>query len=170
MSLSPALSYDGKRVIVTGAASGIGAATTELLVGLGAEVHAVDLRDSPVAGVARSHSVDLSYDAQITDFVAAVDGEIDALFNCAGVPGTFHPQQILAVNFIGMRLLTETVIPRMPAGGAICCVGSTSGVSWQRHIGLLTELLETPDTATARAWGVENLARAGTRTTSPRKR
>jgi NAD(P)-dependent dehydrogenase (short-subunit alcohol dehydrogenase family) len=34
------LGYSGKRVIVTGAASGMGAATTELLVELGAEVHA----------------------------------------------------------------------------------------------------------------------------------
>lgn len=155
------LSYDGNRVIVTGAASGIGAATTELVVGLGAEVHAVDLRESPVHGVARGHPVDLSDDAQIEDLVGAIGGEIDALFNCAGVPGTFDPQQILAVNFIGMRQLTETVIPRMPSGSAICCVGSTSDVSWQRHIGLLTELLETPDTDAARAWGIENLARGG---------
>lgn len=155
------MNYDGKRVIVTGAASGIGAATTELLVGLGAEVHAVDLRESPVPGVAHNHPADVTDDGQVVDLVAAVGGAIDGLFNCAGVPGTFEPQQILAVNFIGMRLLTETVIPRMPAGSAICCVGSTSGVSWQRHIPLLTELLQTADTATARAWGIENLAKGG---------
>jgi NAD(P)-dependent dehydrogenase (short-subunit alcohol dehydrogenase family) len=159
--LTAALRYDGKRVIVTGAASGIGAATTELLVGLGAEVHAVDLRETPVAGVAANHVVDLAEDDQILDLVNAVGGEINSLFNCAGVPGTFEPQQILAVNFIGMRLLTETVIPLMPAGSSICCVGSTSGVSWQRHIPLITELLATEDAVAARAWGVANLARGG---------
>lgn len=156
-----ALRYDAKRVVVTGAASGIGAATAELLVELGAEVHALDLRETPVAGVAKSHEVDLAVDAQILDAVAAIGGEINALFNCAGVPGTFEPQQILAVNFIGMRLLTESLIPLMPPGSAICCVGSTSGVSWQRHIPLLTELLETASADEARAWGVDNLARGG---------
>jgi NAD(P)-dependent dehydrogenase (short-subunit alcohol dehydrogenase family) len=159
--LRDALRYDGKRVIVTGAASGIGAAATELLVGLGAQVHAVDLRETPVAGVAARHTVDLANDRQVLDLVDAVGGEIHALFNCAGIPGTFDPQQVLAVNFIGLRLLTETVLPLMPAGSAVCCVGSTSGVSWQRHIPLLNELLETPDADAARAWGVKNLERGG---------
>jgi NAD(P)-dependent dehydrogenase (short-subunit alcohol dehydrogenase family) len=159
--LRQALNYDGRRVIVTGAASGIGAATTELLVGLGAEVHAADLHKSPVPGVAQTHTFDLSDDDQVIDLVGEIGGDIDALFNCAGVPGTFDPQQILAVNFVGMRLLTETVIPRMPSGSAICCIGSTSGVSWQRHIALVTELLDTADAATARSWGLENLARGG---------
>jgi NAD(P)-dependent dehydrogenase (short-subunit alcohol dehydrogenase family) len=159
--LRQALNYDGRRVIVTGAASGIGAATTELLVGLGAEVHAADLHESPVPGVAQTHTFDLSDDDQVIDLVGEMGGDIDALFNCAGVPGTFDPQQILAVNFVGMRLLTETVIPRMPSGSAICCIGSTSGVSWQRHIALVTELLDTEDAATARRWGLENLARGG---------
>jgi NAD(P)-dependent dehydrogenase (short-subunit alcohol dehydrogenase family) len=159
--LRHALNYDDKRVIVTGAASGIGAATAELLVGLGAEVHAVDLRESQVPGVARNHQADLSDDGQVTDLVDAVGGEINSLFNCAGVPGTLEPQQILAVNFIGTRLLTETVIPRMPAGSAICCIGSTSGVSWQRHIGMITGLLETLDADAARAWGIEHLASGG---------
>ncbi|MET1002298.1 MAG: 3-alpha-hydroxysteroid dehydrogenase, partial [Acidimicrobiia bacterium] len=35
------LGYEGKRVIVTGAASGTGAATAMILVDLGVEVHAI---------------------------------------------------------------------------------------------------------------------------------
>jgi NAD(P)-dependent dehydrogenase (short-subunit alcohol dehydrogenase family) len=58
-------------------------------------------------------------------------------------------------------LLTETVIARMPPGSAICCVGSTSGVSWQRHIPLINELLATEDAAAARAWAATNLERGG---------
>ena len=38
------LQYSGKRVVVTGAASGMGAATAEILVELGAEVHAIDVK------------------------------------------------------------------------------------------------------------------------------
>lgn len=163
--LRRALSYDGKRVVVTGAASGIGAATAELLVGLGAEVHAADIREpasgAAVPGIARRHVVDLAADEQVADFARAVGGEVHALFNCAGVPGTFEPQQILAVNFIGMRLLTELLLPDMPPGSAVCCVGSTSGLSWQRHLPLLRELVSTATPEQARAWGRANLARGG---------
>ncbi|MCW2527573.1 MAG: family oxidoreductase [Pseudonocardiales bacterium] len=155
------LSYEDKRVVVTGAASGIGAATVELLVGLGAEVHAVDLQETTAAGIAASYQIDLAVDAQIADGVSAIGGTVHGLFNCAGIPGTFEAEQILAVNFIGMRLLTESVVPLMSDGGAICCVGSTSAVSWQQHIPLLAELLETKTADDARAWGRDNLHRGG---------
>ena len=47
-----AFSYEGKRVIVTGAASGMGAATVAMLLESGAEVHALDVApiDAKVAG------------------------------------------------------------------------------------------------------------------------
>ena len=46
------LGYEGKRVIVTGAASGMGAATAEILVDLGAEVHAIDIKKPDLSGLA----------------------------------------------------------------------------------------------------------------------
>ena len=42
--MNDVLQYEGKRVIVTGAASGMGAATAQILVDLGAEVHAIDIK------------------------------------------------------------------------------------------------------------------------------
>ena len=47
--------YEGKRVIVSGAASGMGAATAELLVELGAEVHAIDIKKPEVTGPRELH-------------------------------------------------------------------------------------------------------------------
>ena len=53
------LQYDGKRVIVTGAASGMGAATAQILVDLGAEVHAIDIKKPEVTGLASFSQCDL---------------------------------------------------------------------------------------------------------------
>ena len=53
------LGYAGKRVIVSGAASGMGAATAELLVELGAEVHAIDIKKPDVSGLASFTETDL---------------------------------------------------------------------------------------------------------------
>ena len=61
------LGYEGKRVIVTGAASGMGAATARILVELGAEVHAIDIKKPDIAGLASFTECDLREPAQIDD-------------------------------------------------------------------------------------------------------
>jgi NAD(P)-dependent dehydrogenase (short-subunit alcohol dehydrogenase family) len=60
------LGYEGKRVIVTGAASGMGAATAEILVELGAEVHAIDIKKPEVTGLASFTETDLREPARST--------------------------------------------------------------------------------------------------------
>ena len=80
------LQYEGKRVIVTGAASGMGAATAQILVDLGAEVHAVDIKKPEVTGLASYAECDLSNPAQVDATVAKIGKIVNALFNCAGLP------------------------------------------------------------------------------------
>ena len=58
-AMQDVLGYAGKRVIVSGAASGMGAATAELLVELGAEVHAIDIKKPDVSGLASFTETDL---------------------------------------------------------------------------------------------------------------
>src|SRR5205823_10006297 len=125
--------YEGRPVVVTGAASGIGRAVAEVLVSLAAEVHAVDLQPVDVEGIASSHRTDLTDPSSIDATVAAL-GDVGALFNCAGIPGTFDPRIVYAVNFCGLRHLTEQVVARMAEGGAVCSVGSASSVLWVRHV------------------------------------
>jgi NAD(P)-dependent dehydrogenase (short-subunit alcohol dehydrogenase family) len=50
------LGYEGRKVVITGAASGMGAAAARLLVELGAEVHALDIGEvkAPVAKAIRT--------------------------------------------------------------------------------------------------------------------
>jgi NAD(P)-dependent dehydrogenase (short-subunit alcohol dehydrogenase family) len=100
------LGYTGKRVIVTGAASGIGAATTTLLVELGAEVHTLDLRKPDVAGLASFTECDLREPQQIDAAVDRIGSVVNMLFNCAGVSDSDPPLDVILVNFCGLRHLT----------------------------------------------------------------
>lgn len=146
------LQYEGKRVIVTGAASGMGAATTEILVELGAEVHAIDINKPEVTGLASFSQVDLREPRQIEAAVAKIGKIINALFNCAGLPNTFPNLDVMLVNFCGLRALTEAVIPLMIEGSAIASIASSAGIGWMQNIGSLFELTATPDFAAAKAW------------------
>ncbi len=127
------LGYAGKRVIVTGCFSGMGEATAKLLLGLGAEVHGLDYKESALP-LASFNNVDLRDTASIDAGVAAIGGKVDALFNCAGLPQTFPALDVMKVNFIGTRHLTEKVIPLMQGKGAIASIASTGGLGWSRRI------------------------------------
>lgn len=144
-------SYRGKRVAIVGCFSGIGEACARELVNLGAEVHGADVRETP-APVASFRTVDLRDPASIDAAVESIGGKIDALFNCAGLPQTFPALDVMKVNFIGMRHWTERWIPRMNAGGAICTIASNAAYQFQARLPLTTELVETPDFASAVQW------------------
>src|ERR1700683_1257739 len=139
--------YEGKRVVVAGCFSGMGEATARELVRLGAEVHGVDVRDSAVP-MASFHRVDLKDPASIDAGVSAIGGEIDGLFNCAGLPQTFPAVDVMKVNFIGMRHWTESWIPKMRRGSGVVTIASNAAFPF-------------PDSM--RTWSV-------TVTRSPRKR
>lgn len=145
------LGYRGKRVVVSGCYSGMGAATARLLLDLGAEVHGLDFRDCdlPLASFRRA---DLRDPSAIDAAAAGIGGPVDALFNCAGLPASFPPLDVMKVNFIGMRHLTEALLPQMPAGAAIASIASTGGLGWSRRIPINMEMVATGGFAEAVAW------------------
>jgi NAD(P)-dependent dehydrogenase (short-subunit alcohol dehydrogenase family) len=150
------LGYKGKVVAITGAATGMGRETTELLLALGAEVHAMDIApiDLPVAQALR---VDLSDPASIDAAVAQLPKQVDRLFGCAGISAmylgkTFSPLHVVLVNFVGPRHLVESIVPRMPQDGAIALIASMSGSAWRDKLAKTDELLATPDFASAKKW------------------
>lgn len=146
------LGYAGKTVVITGAATGMGAAATQVLLDLGAEVHALDVK--PIgASVKQAIAVDLRDAASIDAAVARLPLHVDRLFNCAGLPGPpFSNLDTTLVNFVGLRHLTEAVLPRIPEGGAVASITSVGGMGWQKNLENVKGLCETPDFAAGRAW------------------
>ena len=152
------LGYAGKRAVVTGAASGMGAATVDVLTGLGAEVVGMD-RAAITGPVAQAVEVDLLDPASIDAAAGAVAGPVDAFFNCAGLPGPpFSDLDTMLVNFVGGRELIEATVPKMPSGSSVVYVASAAGIGWQSNLGPYTELFATDGFGAAKAWLEANAA------------
>jgi 3-oxoacyl-[acyl-carrier protein] reductase len=143
---------DGKIAIVTGGATGIGAATARLLARNGA--HVVIASEQPLAelepfcasiaaegGSASPIPCDVTDPAAIAALVAEVDrrhGRLDILVNCAGLfrrlpLGEMSEAQIsaiFAVNALGPILLVRAALPvmRRGVGGSIVNVASSAAM------------------------------------------
>src|SRR6266550_7523664 len=109
MGTFSAFRYDGKRVLVVGGASGMGAAVAELVQDAGAEVVVMDFAEVTLPGAKAIH-VNLAEKDSIDAAIDACGGTVDALFSCAGVadgtPG------IERINFIGHRYLIDRLLDR----------------------------------------------------------
>ena len=139
--------FDGRTVIVTGAASGIGRATASRIAREGGRVVAVDISAERLAELASSlpdGSVvtvvgDITQQADIDTIVSAAGDRIDALANIAGVNDDFSPahetsdavwDRTIGINLTGGFKLTRAVLPAMlQAGqGSIVNVASEAGL------------------------------------------
>jgi NAD(P)-dependent dehydrogenase (short-subunit alcohol dehydrogenase family) len=139
---------DGKRVVITGAASGIGAATARLFVAEGARVVladvdaargdklAADLGDR-AAFVATDVSREADVDRAVAACVAAFGG-LDVMFNNAGVPGSIGGIEEIDVAgwdhtlgvhlrgvFLGIRAAARVMRPQ--GHGSIINTSSVAG-------------------------------------------
>lgn len=146
--------YDDKQVVITGAASGMGYETTQMLLGAGATVTALDVAEVNLPGVTYV-PVDLGDPASIDAAIAQLPTKVDVLFNCAGIPGgtRFSAAQVMAVNILGLRQLTESLLAnKMSQGAAVVHIASIAGGGWPGHIADITELLATENFAEGQAW------------------
>ena len=144
--------YDGKRVVVTGCASGIGEHVARQLIDLGAEVVGVDVR-RPALQPKEFHEVDLSDPASIDQAAATIGGRVDALFNVAGVSsGIGDPLRVVTINFLGTRQFTEALIPAMPPGSAIANVSSLAASAYRENAVVTAGLVETVTMAEGIEW------------------
>ena len=158
-------SLKGKRVVVTGGGSGIGAGLVEAFAAQGAETIFVDILESESAGLVTAlpqvkfHRVDLTDLAALDAFFQSL-GPIDVLVNNAGNDDRHELKDItpaywddrMAVNLRHMLFAAKAAAPGMAkrGGGAIINLGS---ISW--HLGLPGLLLYE----TAKA-GIEGMTRA----------
>ncbi|MBV1876828.1 MAG: coniferyl-alcohol dehydrogenase [Pseudomonadales bacterium] len=141
----------GKTLVLTGASSGIGAAAAEILLAEGHKLISIDIQEPP-PNASQHINCDMNDPAAIESAVAEIDGEIDGLLNVAGVPGTLSDQVVIGVNILGLRYLSDLLIPRLKSGGAVSNIASIAGFTWQRRLKEINEFLDTPDFATGLAW------------------
>jgi NAD(P)-dependent dehydrogenase (short-subunit alcohol dehydrogenase family) len=141
---------DGRRALVTGAASGIGRACVLRLLDEGAAVVGVDVAEAGLKETAElaaaagtggrlsTDPLDVSDEAAVTTATAAaLDrlGGLDALVNAAGILRTGHThefaldawEEIIAVNLTGTFLMTRAALPALlDARGVVVNFSSTS--------------------------------------------
>jgi NAD(P)-dependent dehydrogenase (short-subunit alcohol dehydrogenase family) len=130
----------------------MGAAAAEILVALGADVTAIDIKPTAV-GVRRTIEVDLRDRAAIEAAAAEIEGPVDALFSCAGLPGPpFSELDTMKVNFVGARHLAQQLVPKMRPGSSISAISSSAAVGWWDQMETLGPLLATPGFDEAVAW------------------
>jgi NADP-dependent 3-hydroxy acid dehydrogenase YdfG len=124
---------DGKRAIVTGASSGIGAATARALEAAGARVYTGSRRDG---------NLDVTDPESTRRFVEAALAELgglDILFNNAGLSRGRDPvwesveedeREVIETNVLGLMRMTRLCLPHLIESGAghIVNMGSVAGV------------------------------------------
>ena len=187
MSLASAFRYDGKRAVVVGGATGMGAAVAELVLDAGAEVVVMDYAEVTLPGAKAIH-VNLGDVASIDAAIDECGGPVDALFSCAGVAdGTPNLEKI---NFLGHRYMIDRLSragcsaaarpsassPRPPASGGSrtspsCGSTSPSPTSTRRRDGRSSTTTPTTCGASRRSaptwrrrrWACSSRASASTR-------
>ena len=128
---------DGKTAIVTGASSGIGAATAQALAREGATVIGGARRPELIAEPVEGRELDVTDPASCERFVAgAAESGLDILVNAAGLALGRDPfdqsaeedeRTVLETNVNGLIRMTRLCLPHLRDGGHIVNIGSVAG-------------------------------------------
>jgi len=109
--------------VLTGGATGIGAATKQHLQDTGHRVITVDIKDA-------DHVADLGDSVAREDVIGRIKSDhssLDGLITCAGVASHFpDPAKIVAINFFGSQALIAGLSDLMSSGARIVAISSNS--------------------------------------------
>lgn len=126
--------YKDKICVVTGASSGIGYATTNLLKNMGAKIYALDINPINLDGL-EFIQTDLNKKESIDLAFTKIPKHIDCFFGVAGVSGVkTNYYDTFTINYIANKYITEAYLKsRMTVGGAIAYVTSVAGSYWDKY-------------------------------------
>lgn len=162
-----------QQVVVTGGASGIGAAAVARFTARGCRVYVLDVQPVPASNFHRSGApglavpaaryirCDLADAASIDAAIAQLPPSIDAVVNVAGIARSAQANTVVAVNFLGLRHLTEGLMAegahgerpaRLADGASIVNVASSAGRDWPTCQTVVSSLLDTADYGSGLAW------------------
>ena len=140
---------EGRRAIVTGAASGIGKASAELFAAEGAAVLAIDLPGKGLAAPKGGHILELDITGEdapqrIVDTARAKLGGLDILFNNAGISGRWKIEEMTdaqwdrmqAVNVRAPMRITRAALDELKKSGAGRVINTASVMAEVTDIGL----------------------------------
>lgn len=124
---------------ITGAASGIGAATAAMLEAAGHRIIGIDLRGTQICADLSSAT---GRQQAIAATLDACGGTLDSLVLCAGLGSDFVPAaKIVSVNYFGAVELLDALLPALqrsaaaggqPAAVAVSSVASTQ-ITWEKN-------------------------------------
>uniref|UniRef100_UPI0039F0D0AC SDR family NAD(P)-dependent oxidoreductase n=1 Tax=Sinomonas sp. G460-2 TaxID=3393464 RepID=UPI0039F0D0AC len=136
--------FDNLKAIVTGGASGIGAAAVQRLRALGASVAVLDLNPAGAAEGTEALRCDVSDDASVAKAVAAAAdrlGGLDVVVNNAGIgaQGTIEAnpdeewRRVLDINVLGIVRVSRAALPHLRKSGSAaivntCSIAATAGL------------------------------------------
>ena len=145
------VNYEGKRVLVVGGATGMGAAAAQKAAALGAHTIVLDIAD--VAYECGQYiQANLSDQASVDEAIEAIDAPVHAVLACAGVAdGTGN---LMLINFTSQRHLIEALVKtgKLGRGGSVSFISSAAGMGWMSNLEQVQDFLTTPDWDTAAAW------------------
>ena len=126
--------YTNKICVVTGASSGIGKATCNMLIDLGAIVYGIDRNPCEINGLKEFIQCDLSDKNSIDQAFTKLPNHIDSFFGVAGLSGAKTGYwTTFTVNFIANKYITDNYLAnRMTSGGSIAYVTSCGGLMWEK--------------------------------------
>lgn len=156
MGLKQLFGYEGKNVVITGAASGMAKAATKFLLDLGANVYALDLNEVTLP-VKQSFKVNMENKDEVDHVLAQLPKKIDAVFICHAIAGwPDKAVQVATIDFVSQRYLAEKILPQIPENGSVTFIASDGGYGWQKEWAKISQLLQTSSWDEAVDWLKQN--------------
>ncbi len=156
MDIKKLFGFEGKTVVITGAASGMAKSAAELLISLGAKVYGIDINQITLP-IEHAYYADLGEKENIDAIVNDLPEKIDALFLCHGIaafPG--NELKVQKVNFYGQKYMAEKLLDRISDQGSVTFISSVGGFGWESIYQEAVELINLPTWEEAMKWYQEH--------------